>query len=105
MCTARSSISARGTERVRRPVADLGGPAGQLLGHEQGALGEVEPAHPRTRLRQIAREGPRWGWKTAYSILRREGWAISRKRIQRLWREEGLKRRKFCRKRRRLGPL
>ena len=27
----------------------------------------------RRRLRAIAREHPRWGWKTAHSILRREG--------------------------------
>ena len=58
----------------------------------------------RARLRQIAREHPRWGWKTAYPIVRREGWAVNRKRIQRLWRDEGLKRPQTCRKRRRLGP-
>ena len=58
----------------------------------------------RARLRQIAREHPRWGWKTAHAIVRREGWAVNRKRTQRLWREEGLCRPAFCRKRRRLGP-
>jgi len=46
----------------------------------------------RRRLREIARQHPRWGWKTAHSILRREGWSINRKRTQRLWRAEGLKR-------------
>ena len=30
----------------------------------------------RRRLRDIAREHPRWGWKTAHAILLREGWAI-----------------------------
>ena len=58
----------------------------------------------RARLRQIARDHPRWGWKTAYSIVRREGWHVNRKRIQRLWRDEGLRRPQVCRKRRRLGP-
>jgi putative transposase len=58
----------------------------------------------RARLREIAREHPRWGWKTAYAIVRREGWTVNRKRVQRLWREEGLRRPQFCRKRRRLGP-
>ena len=58
----------------------------------------------RARLPQIAKDHPRWGWKTAYSIVRREGWHVNRKRIQRLWREEGLKRPPTCRKRRRLGP-
>ncbi len=55
----------------------------------------------RRRLRAIAREHPRWGWKTAHSILLREGWAINRKRTQRLWRSEGLRRPAPCKRKRR----
>ena len=55
----------------------------------------------RRRLRAIAREHPRWGWKTAHSILLREGWSINRKRTQRLWRAEGLKRPAPCKRKRR----
>ena len=55
----------------------------------------------RRRLRDIAREHPRWGWKTAHSILLREGWAINRKRTQRLWRSEGLRRPAPCKRERR----
>ena len=55
----------------------------------------------RRRLRDIAREHPRWGWKTAHAILRREGWAINRKRTQRLWRAEGLRRPAPCKRKRR----
>ena len=55
----------------------------------------------RRRLRAIARAHPRWGWKTAHSILVREGWAINRKRTQRLWRAEGLKRPAPCKRKRR----
>jgi putative transposase len=55
----------------------------------------------RRRLRAIAREHPRWGWKTAHSILLREGWAINRKRTQRLWRSEGLRRPTPCKRKRR----
>ena len=58
----------------------------------------------RARLRDIARAHPRWGWKTAHAIVRREGFTVNRKKTQRLWREEGLKRPQTCRKRRRLGP-
>jgi len=62
-----------------------------------------EEAKLRRRLRTIAREHPRWGWKTAHTILRREGHTINRKRTRRLWREEGLRRPAPCkRKRRRL---
>ena len=54
----------------------------------------------RRRLRTIARQHPRWGWKTAHSILRREGWSINRKRTQRLWRAEGLRRPAPCKRKR-----
>jgi putative transposase len=56
----------------------------------------------RSRLREIAHRHPRWGWKTAHQVLLREGWVINRKRTQRLWREEGLKRPQRCTKRRRV---
>ena len=46
----------------------------------------------RRRLRNIAREHPRWGWKTAHALVRREGFVVNRKRTQRLWRDEGLRR-------------
>lgn len=55
------------------------------------------------RLREIAKEHPRWGWKTAHEILLREGWTINRKRTRRVWRQEGLRRPVRARKRRRLA--
>ncbi len=54
-----------------------------------------------SRLREIAKEHPRWGWKTAHEILLREGWTINRKRTRRIWRQEGLRRPVRARKRRR----
>ncbi len=58
----------------------------------------------RRRLRAIARRHPRWGWKMAHRLLRREGFVVNRKRIRRLWRDEGLRRPPQCRKRRRARP-
>jgi putative transposase len=55
------------------------------------------------RLRQVAGEHPRWGWKTAHQILLREGWKVNRKRTRRIWRQEGLRRPVRTRKRRRLS--
>ena len=57
----------------------------------------------RRRLRDISRERKRWGYRRAWATLRDEGWATNRKKIQRLWREEGLKVPARRRKRQRLG--
>lgn len=59
----------------------------------------------RGELRRLARKHPRWGYKLAHRRLRKEGWNVNRKRIQRLWRDEGLKRppQRPC-KRRRVRP-
>ncbi len=64
----------------------------------------TEEQHLAARLREIAGEHPRWGWKTAHQILLREGWTINRKRTRRIWRHEGLRRPVRTRKRRRVAP-
>jgi transposase InsO family protein len=55
------------------------------------------------QLHRISRERPRAGYRMAAAILRREGWEVNRKRVQRLWRQEGLKVPRRQRKTRRLG--
>jgi transposase InsO family protein len=45
----------------------------------------------RERLRLLSAEHPRWGYRLAWGAVRAEGWAVNRKKIQRLWREEGLR--------------
>ena len=57
----------------------------------------------RFRLREISRDWPRYGYRFAHSLLRREGWLANRKRVQRLWREEGLRVRPYAVKRHRVG--
>ena len=57
----------------------------------------------RGRLRTLSRQHPRWGYRRAWAFLREEGWSVNRKRIQRLWREEGLRVPARRRKRQRLG--
>jgi putative transposase len=44
----------------------------------------------RRRLRELAQARPRFGYLRLHVLLRREGWAINRKRVHRLYREEGL---------------
>jgi putative transposase len=57
----------------------------------------------RAELRQFSVDRPRWGYRRAHHHLREQGWAVNRKRVQRLWREEGLRVPVRRRKRRRLG--
>ena len=45
----------------------------------------------RDRLRLLARRHPRYGYRRIHALLCREGWACNRKRVQRLWRDEGLR--------------
>ena len=53
---------------------------------------DLEETKLRQRLRDIAAEHIRWGRRMAYRLLMREGWMVNHKRVQRLWREEGLQR-------------
>ncbi len=57
----------------------------------------------RERLRAFAREHPRWGYRRAHAVLVREGRVLNRKKVQRLWREEGLRVPQKRRKRQRTG--
>jgi len=52
---------------------------------------DEEEQRLRAWLRAFSTERPRWGWRRAAKQARREGWAVNDKRIQRLWRQEGLK--------------
>ncbi|MNS81836.1 IS2 transposase TnpB [compost metagenome] len=51
------------------------------------------------RMRQLATERPRFGYRRLWAMLRREGTLVNRKRVYRLYRQEGLKIRKRSRKR------
>jgi len=57
----------------------------------------------RWRLREISKEWPRYGFRRAWALLRQEGWKVNRKRVQRVWREEGLRVPAYAPKRRRVG--
>ena len=57
----------------------------------------------RKRLREISKDKKRWGYRRAHARLLEEGWSVNKKRVQRLWREEGLRVPQRKRKRARLG--
>jgi putative transposase len=58
-------------------------PAAQTPGDPDAAL--------RGWLRDYAKAHPRWGHRRAYHDARGEGWVVNHKKLQRLWREEGLR--------------
>jgi len=49
-----------------------------------------DEAQIREELRAFAKRRPRWGWRRAAKHLRKQGWNINKKRVRRLWRDEGL---------------
>ena len=54
------------------------------------------------RMVALSRENPRYGYRRVWVLLRREGWPVNKKRVHRLWRQEGLKVPEKQRKRQRL---
>lgn len=60
-----------------------------------------ECADLKARISEIAEAKRRYGYRRIYIRLRREGWAVNRKRVYRLYREAGLLVRR--RKRKRIG--
>jgi putative transposase len=57
----------------------------------------------RGRLRELAQERRRFGYRRLTVLLRREGWAVNHKRVYRMYREERLGVRR--RKRKRIGAV
>ena len=45
----------------------------------------------RERIIELARDYGRYGYRRVTALLRMEGWLVNPKRVQRIWRQEGLK--------------
>ena len=58
----------------------------------------------RQRLRTLAEQHRRWGCPMLYRVIRRDGFEVNHKRVERLYREEGLSLRRR-RRRKRLSHL
>ena len=50
-----------------------------------------DEARLRTRIIKLARAYGRYGYRRITALLHREGWAVNHKRVERIWRQEGLK--------------
>lgn len=66
---------------------------------DQARSTQRKPARPpldleqrlRAWLRAFSARNPRWGWRRATTLANKAGFAVNRKRVRRLWRDEGLK--------------
>jgi putative transposase len=58
-----------------------------------------DPAELVAKLRELATQRPRWGYRRLHILLRREGIGVNHKRVYRLYRQEGLAVRRKHRKR------
>jgi transposase InsO family protein len=89
----------RGLEMSQRRACKVVGQARATQRHAPQP--DAEEKRLRERLNEFSRQRPRAGYRTACGQLRQEGLRVNPKRVQRLWREEGLKvPRKQCKKRR-----
>jgi putative transposase len=86
----------------------------KVLGQNRSAFRKKKPAmgfeeaQLRAALRTVAGQHPAWGWRKArWHLLAQPEWdgiALNRKRVRRLWRDEGLVCKPRARKKRRTGP-
>lgn len=71
----------------------------RVVGQPRSTQRHVPPAQTtenpdaalRAWLRAYAGKHPRWGHRRAHHDARSEGWVVNHKKVQRLWREEGLR--------------
>ncbi len=56
------------------------------------------------RMSALSAGNPRYGYRRMWALLRREGWEVNKKRVQRLWREADLKVPQKQHKKRRIAP-
>ena len=68
--------------------------------YQSGPKGDEEEL--RLAMIKLAKQYGRYGYRKIAALLRMEGWEVNHKKVERLWREEGLQLPKRHKKRRRL---
>jgi len=57
----------------------------------------------RKRMRELVKKHKRYGARRILAKLKREGWRVNKKRVHRIWKEEGLQRKRKAKKKRAFG--
>jgi putative transposase len=88
-----NSASARDNDGVsERFACRVTGQQRSTQRHEPMSTTPADPdAALRAWLRQWAKDHPRRGFRNACDDARGEGWNVNHEKVQRLWREEGLR--------------
>jgi len=55
-------------------------------------VADIEEQKLRQRIQELVRRHMRWGRRLVHRRLQLDGWNVNHKRVQRIWREEGLQR-------------
>jgi len=63
-----------------------------------------EDVQLKGRIRELAHRHKRYGCRRITALLRREGWEVNKKRVHRIWKEEGLQVPRRRPRKRRQGP-
>lgn len=83
-----SAVLKAGLCSMRRACRYLG--LGRSSYFYQGVQREVYERQLVDRIKELSREEPTYGYRFITELLRREGWRVNRKKVQRIRRAEGL---------------
>jgi len=87
---------------VRSSGRPSGGLAERSAWHESYEVSPGDNDSLRLALVRLAKQYGRYGYRKIAELLRIEGWQVNHKKVERLWREEGLQIPQRHRKRKRL---
>lgn len=91
-----------GYEVSQRRAAEVLGRARSTLRYTPKGRSHDEPLI--RAIKRLARKHLRWGYRRIFIVLEREGWEVNIKRVHRLWRLLGLRRKVRRRPQNKLGP-
>jgi transposase InsO family protein len=92
----------QGYEVSQRRVSEVLGRARSTLRYAPRDRSGDEPLIQA--IRRLARKHLRWGYRRIHARLEKLGWTVNLKKVHRLWRELGLRRKVRRRPRNKLGP-
>ena len=85
-----------------RKACELVGVARTTVRYERRVRSDEDAL--RKEIRKLAKKRKRFGVRRIFAALKRKGWRVNKKRVHRIWKEEGLQCKPKIKKRRACGP-